>query len=777
MIPLDSEVAVSGRIRFPFSSPGTVAIFVALVLVLGAKPVSAQVVTGVVRSGGQPVVGATVHLLELDRVELTGARGRFRFSDVPKGMYRLFVGLMGYAAATDTVRVVSDTTRASFNLVVSAIPLEGVVVTGSPTARPADEQYTPAESMTLLSLHDAGGVAFAQKISNLPGVAVRGNGSAPARPVVRGLGDNEVLVLENGLRMGDIATYDPAHATPIDAMSIQEIDVVRGPAAVLYGPSTIGGLVNLITNLVPMASDHPVSGNAALEANSVSNESSAYANTIFTTGQSALRVSAGGVHSDDIGIPQGTYRDPDSGAPFNLDRIPQSWEHAAQGGVGYSYQGGFGMVGLGSNYYRSNYGIPGVPPNPNWMVSPPTTSRIFQTRKTLEFRSLFNTSASWLERVKLNAAYNDYNHSEFPTAQDSTGVSDPQANHFHKQELNGVLRLQQRHAGHLTGTVGLWGDLQTLDISGDQPLGPNSTTTDVAAYAYEEFAATPQTRLQAGLRFDYNWIRTHPAPQSTDPVFRTSDEARYHHALTASLGLNHELSDHLEGSFSVARSFRAPTVQELFANGLDAPSGTYTIGTSSLGPETGLGVDASLKGRYQRLTFELTPYVNYINHYIYGFLRGDTIEDFPVRQFGATSARLWGYEVSLNYEPVQSVLLRGTSSYVNAEDTQFHEPLPFIPPLRGTLSATYQGPRYRATMEWRLAAAQNRLGVGDTPTAGYAVANLGAGVRLVSHGTVSEINLRCNNVFNTLYRNALSVIKDFVPQPGRGLQLDYQLLF
>ena len=131
MIPLDSEVAVSGRIRFPFSSPGTVAIFVALVLVLGAKPVSAQVVTGVVRSGGQPVVGATVHLLELDRVQLTGARGRltgargrFRFDDVPKGTYRLFVGLMGYASATDTVRVVSDTTRASFNLTMSAIPLE-----------------------------------------------------------------------------------------------------------------------------------------------------------------------------------------------------------------------------------------------------------------------------------------------------------------------------------------------------------------------------------------------------------------------------------------------------------------------------------------------------------------------------------------------------------------------------------------------------------------------------------------------------------------------------
>ncbi len=763
------------RIRLPFLTLGVAALFA--VALVGAKPAAAQVVTGVVRSGGQPVVGATVRLLELDRVQLTGAKGRFRFRDVPKGTYRLFVGLIGYASATDTIQVTSDTTRASFDLSVSAIPLERVVVTGSPTARPANEQYTPAEAMSLVSLHDAGGVSFAQKISNLPGVSVRGNGSAPSRPILRGLSDNEVLVLENGLRMGDIATYDPAHATPIDAMSIQEIDVVRGPAAVLYGPNTIGGLVNVVTNLVPMASDHPISGNAALEANSVSNEISGYANTVFTTGNSALRVSAGGVHSGDIGIPKGTYRDPDSGAPFHLDRIPQSFEHAAQGGVGYSYQGDFGMVGLGTNYYRSNYGIPGVPPNPGWRTSPPTTSRIFQTRKTLEMRSLFNTSGSWLERVKLNAAYNDYNHSEFPTAQDSTGVSDPQANHFHKQELNGVLRLQQRQAGRLTGTVGLWGDLQTLDISGDQPLGPNSTTGDVAGYAYEELAASPRTRLQAGLRFDYNWIQTHPAPQSTDPVFRTSDESRHHHAVTASLGLNQKLSEHLRGAFSVARSFRAPTVQELFANGLDAPSGTYTIGTSSLGPETGLGVDASLKGRYRTVTFELSPYVNYINHYIYGFLRGDTIQDFPVRQFGATSARLWGYEMSLNYEPVQSVLLRGTSSYVNAEDTQLHEPLPFIPPLRGRLSATYRGPKYRATMEWRLAAAQHRLGVGDTPTAGYAVMNLGAGLRFVSHGRVSVVSLRCNNVFNTLYRSAVSVIKDFVPQPGRGIQLDYQLLF
>jgi iron complex outermembrane receptor protein len=606
-------------------------------------------------------------------------------------------------------------------------------------------------------------------------VAVRGNGSAPSRPILRGLGDNEVLVLENGLRMGDIATYDPAHATPIDAMSIAQIDVVRGPASILYGPNTIGGLVNIITNLVPTASDHPVSGTAAMEGNTVSSEYSGYVNTVFTSGNSAFRVSAGGLHSSDIRIPSGTYIDPGTGAPFRLDRIPQSFDHSGQGGAGYSYQGDFGMVGVGFNHYQMNYGIPGVPPNPDWLTVPPTTSRIAQTRNTVEMRSLFNVSGSWLQQAKFDASYNDYGHSEFPTAQDSSGVSDPQANHFHKREFNGVLQLRQRPIGRLTGTVGLYADIQTLDISGDQPLGPNSTSSDLAAYAYEEYLAAPGTRLQAGLRFDYNKIQTHPDPQSTDSVFRASNESRLTNAVTASVGAIQQLSTNLIGSFSLARSFRAPTVQELFANGLDAPSGTYTIGTASLGPETGIGVDASLKGDFGNVTLEVSPYVNFIDHYIYGFLRGDTIQDFPVRQFEATRARLAGFEASVNYQPVQSVLLRASSDYVNAQDTRLNVPLPFIPPWRGLLRATYQGQKYMGMMEWRLAASQNRLGEGDTPTAGYAVMNLGVGIRLVHQGMVSQISLHCDNVFNRVYRDNLSVIKDFVPQPGRGFRLNYEL--
>ena len=737
---------------------------------LPAATAVGQTIQGTVSSGGAPVVGATVRLLELDRSERTGARGEFRFAGVPLGTYRVYVGVTGYVAVTDTVALAQEEAELTVTLSRTAIPLKEIVVSASPTARTGDEEYQPTESKSQVDFDNSPGSTFAEKISDLPGVNTRWNGSAAARPILRGLGDNEVLVLENGLRMGDIATFDPAHATPIDALGIAQIDVVRGPATILYGSSTIGGIVNVITNLVPTPSDRPVSGTGAIEANSVSSEYAGYTNTVFTSGGSAFRVSAGGLHATNIGIPAGVYADPATGMPFSLHTIPQSDDRTAEEGVGYSYQGGFGSIGIGGRHFETNYGIPGVPPNANWETVPPTTSRIHQQRNTVELRGLFGA-------VKLDANYNDYLHSEFPTAQDSTGVSDPRANHFHKVEMNGVLQVEQPRLGNLSGTVGLFTDIQDLTIEGDQPLGPNSRTTNLAAYAYEEYAVTPRTRVQAGVRYDYNKIQTRPFSQSTDSVFQTLDESRHTNAVTASVGAVQQLTSGLTASLSLARSFRAPTVQELFANGLDAASGSYSIGSAALGSEAGYGIDASLKGTFDNAIFELTPYVNFINHYIYGFFTGDTIQGFPVRQFTSSDARLWGFEAAATVSPVRNIAIHASADYVNAENTQLDIPLPFIPPLRGLVRATYQDATFMGMAEWRGAASQNRLGVGDTPTSGYSIYNVGVGVRIPQGGLVHNISLHLDNVFNRDYRDAVSVLKDFVPQPGRGIRLNYEIMY
>lgn len=746
-------------------------------LLLFPAAIRAQIIAGTVRSTGTPVVGAMVRILELDRIEHTDALGQFMFSGIPKGVYRVFAGSNGYTSATDTVRLAADILRVSINLRESAFELKDVVIIASPTARVPDEQYQSTASKSLLEFQNSPGTSFAEKISDLPGVAVRSLGSAPSRPVLRGLGDNEVLVLENGMRMGDLATFDPAHATPIDAMSISHIDVVRGPATILYGPSTIGGIVNVITDIVPSMSNHPISGTAVIEGNTVSGEGAGYLNNIYSRGRQAFRVGAGGINAHNIRIPSGSYTDPETGTVFNLDRMPQTFERSGEAGLGYAYQSDVGTFGIGGKHFQTNYGIPGVPPNPDFANVPPTTSRISERRNTIEFRSLFSPHLGFAKQLKINAGYNDYNHSEFPTEQDANGISDPQANHFHKRGFNGVLQLKHQPLGNLEGTLGLWTNIEDLTIEGDEPLGPNSRTSGIAGYAYEEYAAAARTRFQAGLRYDYNKIQTRPYPGSTDPFFQTIKESRFSNAVTASLGAIRQLTQYLSGSLSLARSFRAPTVQELFANGLDAPSGTYTIGTPRLVPETGLGADVSLKGNFASASFDVSPYANFINDYIYGFLRGDVIQGFPVRQFGATNARLLGIDASATIQPARYVAFKGSVDYVKSEDTRQHVPLPFTPPLRGLLRATYQDRTYSGMIETRLAAKQTRLGEGDTPTSGYAVVNLGVGIRIARQSVVNNISLHCDNLFNRTYRDHLSVIKDFIPQPARGFRLNYQALY
>src|SRR5258706_11708737 len=164
---------------------------------------------GTVKGPGGPIVGATVRVLELERATHTDANGEFAFPNLPGGIYKIFVRVVGYATQTNSVEVLENTAETAFTLHESAIEMEEIVVSATPTPRTADEQYQSAESKAMVEFHESPGSSFADKISDLPGVAVRGMGSAPNRPVLRGLSDNRVLILENGLRNGDLSTFDP----------------------------------------------------------------------------------------------------------------------------------------------------------------------------------------------------------------------------------------------------------------------------------------------------------------------------------------------------------------------------------------------------------------------------------------------------------------------------------------------------------------------------------------------------------------------------------------
>ena len=400
---------------------------------------------GIVKSGDETITGASVRLLELDRATISGAHGEYTFERVPAGTYHVFVHAIGYASITSTVQVTDGEAELSFSLIASAIPGEEVVVSASPYARTESDQYQPVATKDADELHQSPGSTFSEEIDDIPGVATRYNGAAPSRPIVRGLGNNDDLILENGLRIGDLSTFDPAHATPIEMGEVQEVDIVRGPASILYGSNSIGGLVNVITNTIPMASSQTVSGNATASGNTVNDLYSAHFNTVWSDGSSAFQISAGALHSGSIAIPQDNYTDLTTGLTFNLNAMPQSFMRTSDQGIGYSYQGDFGIIGAGVKHYYSNYGITGDPYDSN---QAPTTSRIVQEKYTAELRAQFNVGGSFVNQIRLNSNASDYTHSEFPTGDDtdfnatpnSYFPSESEQNNFHQNNYNTTLQ-------------------------------------------------------------------------------------------------------------------------------------------------------------------------------------------------------------------------------------------------------------------------------------------------------------------------------------------------
>ncbi len=734
---------------------------------------------GVVKSGDK-VVGATVRILELERATLTDAQGEFLFTNVPSGTYTVFVRMIGYASAKQSVQVSSGTTEVSFSLKESAIQGEEVVVSAMPDAQ---DLYQSVDSKSRIELHQSPGSSFAEEISDLPGVAVRYNGSAPARPILRGLSNNEVLILENGLRTADLSTFDPAHAVPIETEAISEIEVVRGPSSLMFGANAIGGLVNVITNTIPTAAADGISGRVSATGNTVSNLYSGFFNTVFSSGGHAFSISAGGAHSDAIKIPEGTYTDPSQTPPhtYQLDTIPQSFSRTSEEGIGYSYQGDFGMIGIGGKHYQMNYGIPGDPAE--LVYKSPTTSRIQQEKFAIELRGIFDINGSFIRQLRLNSNIVDYLHSEHPTLEDTNGVvSEFEQNSFHQNGYNTNLQFVQQRMDAWQGTLGLFANVDNLTLDGPQPLGPNSLTTNLAGYVYEEYFVSENTRLQGGVRYDFDRIKTNPAPNSAIAAFQTSDTSRTANAVTGSLGIVQKLTSELTASISAARSFRPPTVQELFGFGPDDASASFITGDPSLVPETGVGLDVSLRGQFERFSFSVSPYLNLITNYIYSYFPGpiDTTSTprYPIRKFAQTDARLYGFEVSTTVELIQHFSVTANMDYVNATAVRDStQPLPFTPPMKGLLRFNYQDNTFGALLEWRLTASQDRVGLGETPTAGYGIVNLGVGVRLTTGSAAHTIGLHCDNLLNQRYFDHLSVFHQFLPQPARGIRLIYDLLF
>jgi iron complex outermembrane receptor protein len=762
----------------------------------GAAAARQGVVTGVVvdSATGTPLPGAQVRLLGANRGEVTHDDGRFVFGDLAAGRYTVAVQRVGYGAAEQVVAV--ETGREAtvrLALAASAARLAPVVVTGTLGERRERDALRPTRVVGGAELDRRLGETVAATLQSQPGVTVSSLGPATARPVIRGLGGDRVLVLEDGLRPGDLSTTSSDHAVAVDPLTARQIEVVRGPNSLLYGPSALGGVVNVVRDEIPTSPLEHAHGAAVVQGASVNRGTTAGGYAAVPLGH------VGGAHL--AARLEGSVRDGrDLHTPIGV--LGNTGLRTYNGAASVALVGERGHAGVSYRGYANDYGIPGgfIGAHPNGVD---VRMRRQMVRAEGERRFAADagagnaSGAATTERrvlgVPLTSArvavgYTDYGHSEI----EGSGVV---GTRFDQQLAQADLLVRHGAVGRLaSGAVGARVQVRGVTTGGSLRT-PSTDDVSAAVFVVEEAAVGP-VRLQGGVRYDH--ARYTPR---TSGVVRIGDvriptDARTFGAVSGSLGALFDAGAGVQLGASVARAYRTPDFNELYSDGPHLAAYTYDVGNPRLDKETGLGGDAFVRVTRPRLRAEVAGFMNALAGYVFprntGLLGRQGAR--PLFQFTGRDARFVGADASAEWTPLASLVFEGTASYVRGTlrgtpdslpaDALLDLParagsrtLPFMPPLQGRLGARFERPRWFAGAGVRAAARQDRVGDYETPTASYAVGDVAAGVRLLTGRRLHTLTLRVDNVLDQEYRDHLSRVRIIMPEAGRNVSLLYRVAF
>jgi iron complex outermembrane receptor protein len=681
----------------------------------------------------EPVADAILMLEELKQQARSNPDGTYRFENVPPGQYHLTVRINGFVPKREEITIQPAGLVRDLELDPELHFSE--VVSVSPEPRNQFESYQPTTVLAGTDLTRQLQGTLGASLETQPGLAMRSFGPGPARPVIRGLDGDRVLILEDGQRMGDLSSQSGDHGVTTNPAAASRFEIVRGPASLLYGSNAIGGLVNVISETIPTQPIMGPAGSVVLDAGTAATEGGGAADITWGNGTWALRVGGGGRGSGDVETPEGT--------------IDNSQSRSGMGSAAMSWTGARGYLGGSYGYEDTKYGIP-VVESGNIQLTP--RRHIFSLRG--ERRDLSGPFTA----IRGSLGVRRYKHEEL----DGEEIGTIFTNNTTEVEA----QLRHRAAGPLQGTIGLWGLGRAFTAEGAEALSPPVDQSGFAAFLYEEMSGAHVT-FQFGGRVEHAAF----SPQGDLP---DRDFTNF----SGSVGLLARPNDATTLAFSLARAARNPALEELYFNGPHPGNFAVEIGNPNLESEKAVGFDVSFRWRYRRASGELTYFFNDVTNYIFRLPTGEVEEDFPVVEFVASDARLQGIEGHLDTALGGGLALELGLDYVRGDLTSTHEALPRIPPLRVRTGLRYQKNAFQVGGEVVSAAKQDRVyGTTETPTDGYNLLKLFASYTFMTGRTVSTVTARLDNASNELYRNHLSFIKDFVPEMGRNFKVVYGVRF
>jgi iron complex outermembrane recepter protein len=679
-----------------------------------------------------PIAGATVAVEELGRQVTTGVDGGFTFEGVTPGTYHLRVSADQFTTKRSEFPVKAGGAPATITLESTMHYTE--VVSVSPTARDAFESYQPTSVLSGQELTLKLEGSLGELLKTEPGVAARSNGPGPSRPVIRGLDGDRVLILENGQRIDDLSSQSADHGVAINPLIAERVEVVRGPATLLYGANAIGGLINVVTDVIPNTPVTRTNGAAQLEFGSGAQEAGGAADLSLGNGRFAVHFGGSGRRSDLVGTPLGD--------------IPNSQSRSGFGHVGGAFTGSKGFAGASYQYDDTKYGIPFVEEG---------ETQLTPRRHTFSGRAQSRGLDGFVNAYRASVGVRRYRHDEL----DGEAIVTQFKNDTADVEF---LATTRPVAGRLTGTYGVSGSQRAFEAIGEEALSPPVDQANVGAFTYQE-AVWPHATLQFGARVEH--------------VSFTPDglAARDFTNVSGSVGALFRPNDASTIAISLARAVRNPALEELYFFGPHVGNFAFEIGNPDLAAERGLGVDVSYRWRVARTSGEITWFRNAIDNFVFRNPTGDIEEDLPVIEFTAADSVLQGFEAHTDVDLSKTLIAELGVDYVRGTLTTTDEPLPRIPPLRFTGGLRYRWNALQVGGTVVAAATQDRVSGVETPTDGYGLLKLFAVYSLQQGTAVHTFTARLDNATNETYYNHLSFIKDLAPEMGRSFKVVYGVKF
>ena len=671
------------------------------------------------------------------------------------------------------------------------IELEDITVTApeSKSALVAEPNTVlEGDDLTLKMSHSIG-----ETLKQELGITSQSFGPGVGTPVIRGQSGARVKVLNSGMSNGDLSQLSPDHASSSEPIMAERIEILRGPATLLYGSGAMGGVVNVLDNRIPSEQmKRPFTGafeqrydtavaetSTALKAEGGQDQFAYHLDGLF---RDRNNMAVGGQAID---VFTAEAVDPTLKVIQNSQgSVPNTNAQTMNGSAGLSWVTDPGFAGVAINQVHNNYGIA---PDGSGGIN----TRIDIQQSKYDFKSDIKQPFSLSEVLRSRFAYTDYYHTELDGGIAGTA--------FSNKTFEGRLELNHKPLGDLKGTWGLQGsssNFSAMDFQGNQTIVPNSLINSYSLFGFESLAKDILT-YQVGARVEANTIAPQSGSNYISPNGLPINSSYQYLPVSASASALWDIDKHNNVSLALTRSQRAPQVQELLSHGFHDATRSFELGDPNLHMETSYNLDLAYKFKSNWVRIELNLFNNWANNYIYQRRTGQFVKQDPITglaevcpvniactavvQSQQADALFRGYENKWVFPVMEnryglldltlfSDYTRGT--FVNSGD------VPRMPPLRFGFQWDYLYKEWSANVRFTRAEAQQNPGLNDTSTAGYYLLSLGSQYEIKDfYGSKIILFTKGNNLLNENIRNSTSYLRNFAPEPGRGAEMGFKVTY